>query len=335
MNVLVVGGTGLLGQHCAVELLAGGHSVTLVGRRPAPELLPALNDPRRRSVALDVWAASDDELGVLCAGHDACVYALGPDDRGAHPAPAARHLQALLVDQTERFVRAARAVGVQRAVVLGSYFAAWHRMRPELRLAETHPYVQARLDQATRAVAAGGGASGASGMDVCVLEIPYVFGTVPGQAPLWKALIDRLRTVPIALYPVGGTSVVTASQVGQAAAAACAVGEHGARYALSDEQLTWTVLLGLMLQALGRRPIVVGIPRLLLEPGLKLVEWHLARSGRESGLRPAQVLSHIMYQHLYVDPTHSLRALGYRRGGVREAIVETVAASSDAAGATR
>lgn len=326
MNVLVIGGTGLLGQHTAAELLARGHAVTLIGRRPAPALLPALDHPDVRLFALDVWSAPDDTLRHLAQGHDACVYALGPDDRTLHPAPAARYLQDHLVVQTERILTAARAAGVRRAVVLGSYFATWHRMRPELRFAESHPYVQARVDQARRAVAAGGGQH-THGMDVCVLEIPYVFGTVPGQVPMWKTLYDRLRTVPLPLYPVGGTSVVTAAQVGQAAAAASEKGEHDARYPLADEQLTWTALLGLMLHALDRRRPVVGVPRVLLEPGARYLGRRLARGGRESGIDPRHVLRHVMYQRLFVDPAESLRVLGYRRGGVPEAIAETVAAS--------
>ncbi len=334
MNVLVIGGTGLLGQHTAAELLANGHSVTLIGRRPAPALLPALDDPRLHARTLDAWAAPDDTLRDAARGHDACVYALGPDDRHPHPAPAARYLEDQLVAQTERILTAARTGGVRRAVVLGSYFATWHRLRPELRFAETHPYVRARVDQARRAVAAGGGQH-TGGMDVSVLEIPYVFGTVPGQLPLWKTLIDGLRTVPLPLYPVGGTSVVTAAQVGQAAAAASEKGEHDARYPLADEHLTWTEMLGLMLQALGRRRPVVGVPRLFLEPGLRHVARQLARRGQESGIDPRHLLRHVMYQHLYVDPTESLRVLGYRRGGVPEAIAATVAACSPDAPAAR
>ena len=34
MKVLVVGGTGLIGGHAALELLAAGHEVTLMARKP-------------------------------------------------------------------------------------------------------------------------------------------------------------------------------------------------------------------------------------------------------------------------------------------------------------
>ncbi len=265
------------------------------------------------------------ELSAVFAGYDALIYALGPDERHTPPAPAAEFFQQNLVDTTERVVQAARAAGVSRAVICSSYFVTWDRMHPELSFAENNPYVQARVDQGRRAVAAGGG-PGAT--QVCLLEIPYVFGVVPQREPLWKHwLFERLKAMPVVCYPSGGSSVVTAAQVGQAAAAAARVGEHGARYPLADEQLTWTELLKMILPLLGKPPIVLPAPRIFAELAVGKIGRDAARAGLEPGVNPRLLMRQVMYRQMFVDPAESLRVLGYRRGGVRAAIEETVRAS--------
>ncbi|WP_203567290.1 hypothetical protein [Aestuariimicrobium ganziense] len=141
-----------------------------------------------------------------------------------HPIAAGEYLQRQLVDQTGRVLALARRAGVQRAVVLGSYFATWHRMRPDLDLASKHSDVQARLDQAEVAIDTGAGRV-VGGMDVSVLEIPFVFGTVPGRVPMRKEwLFGRIAAVPMAMHPCQSSSAVTALQVGQAAAGALEAG---------------------------------------------------------------------------------------------------------------
>lgn len=322
-RTLILGGSGLLGQHVALAALERGDDVALVGFGDPVPLLPAIAHLPVRS--LDVWGATPDALAALVAGFDAVVYALGPDDREHRPAPVSVFFTRFLVEPTERVAAACAAGGVGRLVVLGSYFTAWARMNPGF--AARHPYVQARQHQARRAIAAGGGRA-AGGTDVAVLEIPYVFGTVPGQVPMWRTwLYERLRAMPVVLYPDGGTSVVTAAQVGVAAANAAHVGGHGRHYPLADEQWTWPELLAHVLPALGRSPRVITVPRPLAEPAAKAMGRELARDGLESGLDPDWVMRDLMYQRLFVDPGAARTELGLPRGGVPEAIAASVAAS--------
>lgn len=330
MRTIILGGTGLLGQHAAVAALARGDSVTLVARRLG-DLLPGLKRPDGtlaegvRFVAGDVVAATAADLAALVSGHDALIYALGPDDREPSPRPAAAYFQRLLVEQTERVIAAARVAGVRRAVLCGSYFATWDRLHPELGFASRHCYVRARIDQAARAVVAGGGGDAVA---VCVVEIPYVFGAVPGQVPMWKEwLFDRLLAMPVVCYPKGGTAVVTARQVGQALAAASAVGVHDARYPLADENLSWTGLLALILPLLGKSSRVITVPRFLAETTARRLGRELARDGLESGIDPNHLMRDVMYQQMFIEGSASVAALGYQRGGVPAAIAEAVAAS--------
>lgn len=324
MKVLTLGGTGLLGQYTARALLAAGHEPLLVARRRPVKLLDGLADVP--VIKLDVDAADDATLREALGSADALVYALGPDDREIHKAPAAAYFKRYLVDRTSRVAQLARQAGIQRMVICGSYFSAWSRMHPEQQMPERHSYVHSRVEQARQAIEHGGGQS-VGGMDVCVLEIPYVFGAVPNQVPFWKEwLFDRLLRMPVIVYPRGGSSVVTAHQVGQAAAAAALVGRHEARYPLADLQLDWASLLKLILPELGRVPRVFTVPRILAEPAAYKMGWDLARAGKQAGVDPKRLMRDIMYREIFVDPVAARLELGLPSGGVPLAIAETVRA---------
>ena len=337
-RVAVLGGTGLLGYAAVRALRVRGADVRALARdvdERVVERLPGLGGIPLH--AIDAFACADEELAQLLRGCDGLAYCLGPDDRTSPPAPAADFYRTRLVEQTERICRIARAAGVERIVVLGSYFVTWDRMHPELGVAAHHPYVQARVDQAARAIAAGGGRA-AGGADVAILEIPYVFGTQPGVVPFWKDWVfDRVRAMPVVLYPDGGTSVVTTKLVGEAVAGALAGPPdepgtqrwvHGGRYPLSDVQLTWAHLLRIILDAMGRpgRRIVT-IPRLLAEPGAWALGREARTGGREPGVQPRWLMRDVMCQRLWMDDTDSRAALGYTGGGVAAAIAETVRAA--------
>jgi hypothetical protein len=46
-------------------------------------------------------------------------------------------------------------------------------------------------------------------MDVMVLELPYIFGAMPGRTPLWKdVFIERFFRAPVICFPRGGTTMI-------------------------------------------------------------------------------------------------------------------------------
>lgn len=329
MKVLILGGTGMLGAAAATELLRRGHQVEAVARTPAPS---GATFERVKVHALDVFTASEAELTTLLLGVDGLVYALGPDDREAIPAPALAYFQEHLVDQTERIMLAARRAGVKRAALLGSYFCTFDRLHPEWQLAAHHPYVRARVQQAGIAVQAGQGWGEHLHMDVMVLELPYVFGVTPGRLPFWKAvLFDRLRRLPVVLYPRGGTAAVTTTQVAAAVAGALERGQHGAHYPVGDLNLTWNELIGTVLGTLGERRPVVNVPMFLAQQAMRAEQRALTRAGLQGGLSPLHLMPDIMYRHLYLDGQPSQQQLGYAPGGVLDALRDTVRAAYPAA----
>lgn len=326
MKVLILGGTGMLGYPTALEFLRGGHEVHSVSSRPAR--IDAEFDKGVHQHALNLTDASDEDLLAVLRGMDVLIYALGPDDRVTPPAPALTYFRRELADRTARLLTLARQAGVRKAVVFGSYFATFDRLQPAWGLAARHPYVQARVEQARRAIQAGQEPGAAPRMDVVILEIPYVFGVTPGREPFWKAvLFDRVRGGRVALYPKGGSVVMTTTQLAQAAVGAALHGPHGAHYPVGDVNMTWTDLIGLIRSELGVPPRVVHVPEFLTRLNLQAEGRRHRAQGLESGLNPETLAADIMYRELYPDVQESRRVLGYASGGVQEAIRQTVRAS--------
>ncbi len=318
MKVAVIGGTGFLGHHAVLELLRRGHQASSLSLRDVA--LGAWHPREVPAVFGDVFAMPRAELVPLLHGHDALVYAVGPDDRIVPPAPALDYFRDRLVLACAKVISAARDAGVRRCVVLGSYFAHFARAWPQLRLAEHHPYIRCRLEQEDAAIAAGGDA-----MVVCVLELPFIFGTAPGRVPLWEhVLIDHLRGPWPVMFPRGGTNMISVQHVAEAIAGAVERGRHGARYLVGDENLSWRQMLSIMLQAMGRRDRVLTIPTVFATWFGRLTKWRQALSGREAGLNPAMLFQDLLAQETCFDPVPAAAELGHGRGGLAEAIRETV-----------
>lgn len=317
-TISIVGGTGLLGYHAALEALRRGHRVQCVAVRDIEfnGLLPA-------GIALreaDVFRLRGPELMRLFEGIDALVYAVGPDDRVIPKAPARDFFHERLVQACGRVVAAAREAGVRRCTVLGSYFTHFDRLWPHKRLAEHHPYIRCRAEQIERVFREGGGA-----MTVNVLELPYIFGVMPGREPLWKrVLLDRLLRMPVILYPRGGSAMVSVGHVAEAIIGAVERGADRTCYPVGDENLTWDEMLHVMLGALGLRRPIAHLPAFAGAWLGRAVQRSQARRGREAGLEAEHLFTEVMVNQLFLDPLPTARALGHGRGGVREAIVETV-----------
>jgi dihydroflavonol-4-reductase len=320
LNILVVGGTGFLGYHASLELLRRGHAVTALALDlPQPDLLP----DAVRFVKADLNAMPDGEVTALLAGRDAVVFAAGADDRVMPKAPAYAFFHQHNVASVERLFRLAREAGVRRGVVCGSYFAYFDRTRPELRLAETHPYIRSRRDQARVAMEVGGEA-----LSVCILELPYIFGTIPGRRPLWHPLVRYLASPWPILYTRGGTNMVAVGRVAEAIAGAVERPEVRGPQVVGDENRTWPELLVPMAAMAGRRKRVYALPTFVVWLVLLLVGfWHRLR-GIESGLNPSAFVM-LQTANTFFDPKESRDALGYGTGGLDEALRETVAACID------
>lgn len=318
MRVLIVGGTGFLGYHATLEFLRRGHTVTGVALPPLPteDLLP----PEVTLHFVDVNKCPDEEVRELLIGHDAVVYAAGVDDRVTPEAPAYPVFYEGNVTSASRLIRLAKEAGVRRGVVLGSYFAYFNREWPQLEMARHHPYIRSRVEQATACIEAGG-----DRLDVMILELGYIFGSMPGRTPLWKPLIDYLRSPFPVFYSAGGTNAIAVAHVAEAIVGAVEQGEGGQRYTIGDENLTWREMLTRLARADGREKRIITLPKFVVRAGAQFLKLSHRLQGREAGLDPVRFVE-VQTRKTYLDPTPSQEALGYKRGGLDEAFADTVAA---------
>lgn len=318
MKVFIAGGTGLIGYHSALAFLSGGDTVKALSIEDIP-----LGDWFPRGIKLiygDLFSMSEEELTELIHGCEAFVYALGPDDRVTPEAPAYEFFHERLVEKCTSAVRAAKKAGVKKCVVLNSYFAYFDRLHPEWNLLRHHPYIECRVEQAVSAIAEGG-----SGMDVCILELPYIFGTMPERVPLWKSiLIDRLRKSKIMFFPRGGSAMISVRHVAEAVYGAVHYGVHGTRYTVGDVNMEWKEMLRLMLQAMGEDKKIIYVPKFLAQIEGKRMKARETALGKEGGLDMVHFFRDIQCRFLYLDPEGSRGVLRYGSGGIEEAITDTV-----------
>ncbi len=319
MRIVIVGGTGFLGYYSTLEALKRGHEVSSVS---IPDI--ELGDwfPEKVNVTFgDIFEMSFQNLVNHFKGYDGIVYAVGPDDRVTPKAPAYKFFHDRLVVGCTKVIEAAREAGIQRCTVLNSYFAYFDRLWPSMKLAERHSYIKCRVEQATSAIKAGG-----ETMAVMILELPYIFGVMPERIPLWKdVLFDRVRGMKIVFFPRGGTNMIAVENVAEAIIGALERGQHGVRYPIGDVNMSYKEMLRIVLDAMGlKKRLILTLPTNLATIIGKWMKRREEKRGLESGLDRSYVFSDILSQNLYFNPTPSVEALGYKQGGIREAIETTV-----------
>ncbi len=321
MNVLILGGTSFVGYHCALECLKRGHQVTALALPPAP---PKRLLPREVKIILaNSDTLNDKHLKQLLNRHDAVVHATGADNHVISRQSVYSYFSRTNMVSAARLFSLARKVGVSRGVLLSSYFCHFDQQWPELKLSIHHPYIRSRLEQAKQSLEAA-----QPSLDLMVLQIPYIVGSMPGQDPLWKPLINYLRS-PFPVYcPQGGTNMIAADLVAEAIVGALEKGNGGETYLVGDENHSWHDFLIMLQKELGIDREINPIPNSLVRRFMEsLGVWHRMQ-GKESGLNPHRFVK-IFTKETYFDASYSREALGYGQGGLQKALAQTVAACPD------
>lgn len=139
------------------------------------------------------------------SGCEGFVFAAGVDERVEGPAPIYDMFYKYNIAPLKRLLTIAKSCGFKHAIILGSYFAYFNRVLPELELAKHHPYIRSRADQEDMALSFAD-----ASFDVSILELPYIFGAQPGRKPVWVFLVEQIQNMKNAtMYPKGGTAMVT------------------------------------------------------------------------------------------------------------------------------
>ncbi len=317
-KVVVVGGTGFLG-YCAVkEFIRRGHSVTIVALPPLPE--EGLFPKEVNITLANIDKLPDSGIIDILKGHDAIVFAAGADDRVIPKAPAYEFFYQANVLSCKRVLSLARQSGIRRGVILSSYFLYFDRIWPEEKLSEYHPYIRSRKEQAQQSMDAS-----MPDLQLMILELPYIFGSMPGRTPLWRPLIAYINSRYPLFYMRGGTNMIAVEHVGEAIVGAVEKGKGGHSYTVGDENLTWVEFLERILRILGRKKRIVILPTCLVRLMLRAVALQHRLRGRESGLDPFRFAA-IQTRNTFFDPAPAAEELGYGRGNLEEALKDTVEA---------
>ncbi|HSG62235.1 MAG TPA: NAD(P)-dependent oxidoreductase [Pseudomonadales bacterium] len=230
MKVLIVGGTGLIGGHCAMLLNQDGHDVTIMARHPAKA--PAL-------AALDFMAAdyvNDDFTGGQLAAFDAVIFSAAADIRHIPydgSATPEQHYTRLNDTAVPRFAKACRDAGVSAFVLVDTFYP--HVAPQKIGVC---PYVTSRAN-----TAAAVRALNTPTFKVCSIGAPFILGHIPGlEMPYIDTLIlyakGQVPDLPV-FAPVGGTNHMSATSLAEAVRGALLHGEGGRAYLVGDENYSW------------------------------------------------------------------------------------------------
>lgn len=325
MNVLIFGGTGLLGSAAAQIFVDRGHSVKTVA---SPHIPKGVRLPEEMQIIYgNFLQMSDVELEHLMSEADVFVFAAGVDERAEFPPPVYDAYKKYNIDPVDRYLSFAKKCGVQRCVILGSYFAWLAKKQPQMQLQLKHPYIKSRLEQENVAFKYAD-----ENMAVAVLELPYIFGVQPGRKPVWTILAEQLKRfekMPFTLYPRGGTAMITVRQAGEAIVGAAETVKGARSYGISCYNMTWRRMLKIVYSALygDSNRVILDCPTSAFKLFGMTMRKQYAEKGIEPGIDPVG-LADIMDKRLFI-PTDEAKELGCTPDEIEKAIFDSMTLAKD------
>ena len=325
-KLMIVGGTGFLGYYTAKLALSKGYevgSISILDDDLVNKDLDSWYPKEIKNTLLDVFTASEEELVEAIKGYDYLIYAVGPDDRYTPKAPSYDFFHYRLVDCCAKVFRAAEQAGVRKGVVYNSYFAYFDRKYPEMKLTEKHPYIRCRVEQADLLN------KQKQKMEVVVLELPYIFGSMESRLPIWRdVFLDRYVNGHKTVYfSKGGTTMIAVEHIAEAGIGAIEYGQDGERYPIGDENRKFKWMLEYMSECKGVKKKVLLPPTWMCVLGAKAIQNKDKKEGLQGGLDFGKVMKDIMSRDMVIEPEVMDKVnaeLHISRGGLEEAIKATM-----------
>lgn len=265
----------------------------------------------------------------MLQGCDCFVFAAGVDERVEFPPPVYAAYEKYNIAPVQRLMALALECGVKKAVILGSYFSYFAKECPEMKLTQKHPYIRSRIAQENAALSFA-----EAGMDVAVLELPYIFGTQPGRQPVWTVLIEQIKGMGSATYyPKGGTTMVTVRQVAQAIVGAAGKTGGGVAWPIGYYNLTWNELLAIVHRVMGvPDKKIVNVPKWMFQLFGRKMRKTYKKKNLEPGIDPVG-LADLMCMNTFIDK-HWCEDLGVRPDDIESAIEDSIRLSLAAVNGT-
>ncbi|UQA61172.1 NAD-dependent epimerase/dehydratase family protein [Polyangium aurulentum] len=315
---LVTGATGFLGRHLIDVLVAGGHEVVMLCRKP-PAAPPSEGITVKLGDVLD--AASVREAAAGCEGlfHCAGRVSRKPEDAEA--------LFRVHVEGTKVTLDAARAAGVKRAVLASTSGTIAVSKEPKVldetapspqELVARWPYYRSKL-YAERAAFDRNG----PGFEVVAVNPSLLLGPGDVQGSSTGDVVKFLeRRVPV--VPAGGLSFVDARDAAAAMLGAMEKGRPGERYLLGAVNLTFDAFFARLERVSGVKAPTLRAPKslTLAQAGAEIVERLSKRMSVES---PIDRISAEMGQHYwYLDARKAMREIGFTPRDGNDTLLDTV-----------
>lgn len=329
-KVLIAGGTGFIGYHAAQLFLSREIEVTTIAL-PNEIELSGWYPENINLLTGNLFQMTQAEITDLIKdlNIDTFVYALGPDDRVIPQGNAYDFFNDKLVVQSTKICQAAKKAGIKRCIVLSSYFAHFDRLM-SYKLSKHHPYVRARMEQQLSLFELAEPPI----FDVMMLELPFIFGTMPNRKPLWRehflSLFDSMKQL---YFPKGGgTAVISVEGVAEAIVACAYFGESNTCYPVGIQNMTYHHLIESMMSIIGDHRKFVGVPGWITGIFAAKLDKKLLKDGKQSGLNHQRLMTDILNKLFYIDPDFMKERLHFEElaffGGVdiNKSIADTIKA---------
>lgn len=273
-RVLVTGGTGFVGANVVRHCLSRSDAVVCAVRPSSPELCLEGLDVERASLDLfDVKSLVPALKGVTGIYHCAGTFDPGPGGE--------KKMHAIHVEATQNLCEAALIAGVKRLVLCSSSVTVGFGSKEQ-------PGDEATPIQNVSAVYGESGPLRAyyetklasenlvktynqRGLETVTVNPDYVIGAWDIK-PTSGAMILQMKKHRIPLFPRGGKCFVDADDCAAAHLGAMDNGRPGERYLLGNENLSYAEFMGLIAQAVGRKPPNRPLPN--------SVTWGLGQAGK-------------------------------------------------------
>ena len=318
-RVVVTGANGYLGRHTVRELIAAGHEVIALCRKPSADV---------SALGAQVRLGNLDHPSSLAdafAGATQLVHAAGTVSRDPKDAEELFHVH---VDGTKAVLAAARTAGIAKAVVISSSgtvavsdepdFVATETSETPIGILQRWPYYRAKLFAERAALAENDATLAVVSLNPTLLLGP---GDMHGSSTEDVRLFLE-RRVPF--VPPGGISFVDVRDVAACIPAALDHGRGGQRYLLGAVNLTLREFFGRLERASGVKGPLLPIPRSpdLARAGLSFLKDALDRVGMRM---PVDATSADMAQYFwYLDATLAETELGFSPRDPQETLHDTI-----------
>lgn len=257
MKTLVLGGTGIIGNHILRELLNRGHEVFALSRGQMPSLnLKGLNVKTIKADINDTVALTEAFTGMDWVFHAAAYYPKNAFGIEAHVASA--------LAQTRAVIAAARSSGIKRLVYTSSLTTIGRsktaKMSDEscvydLFGHDPHPYFRLKhlIEEEFRAAVAK------DGFPVVMVNPTGIFGPYELK-PVEICLVPQLARRKIPAYVLRPINVVDAADVAVGHVLAAEKGRIGERYILGGHNIDTKILMSQICEVLGVKPPTLQVP---------------------------------------------------------------------------